>query len=290
MFLSNFHSHSYFCDGGRAPREYVRQAILDGLSVYGFSSHAPLPFHTSWSMRQQDVPRYVRHVKALQEQMSDIVQVLLGMEVDYIPNLTGPAHPTIAGYQLDFTIGAVHFAGQFGNGVYWQIDGSARHFAEGLQHIFDGDVRAAVSNYYGLVRQMTANQPPDIIAHLDKIKVHNREERYFSETESWYRQEVTETLEAIARSGAILEVNTRGLYSGATEALYPSFWVLQQARQLNIPVMINSDAHFPSEITRGYEEARAVLKEAGYSTIHVLRDKAWQEVALETGELIEAHR
>lgn len=41
--LTNYHSHCDFCDG-HAPMElFVREAVKEGFSSYGISSHAPFP-------------------------------------------------------------------------------------------------------------------------------------------------------------------------------------------------------------------------------------------------------
>ena len=47
---ANFHTHSNYCDGKGLLDEYVAQAISLGMLSLGFSSHAPLPFESSWCM------------------------------------------------------------------------------------------------------------------------------------------------------------------------------------------------------------------------------------------------
>ena len=43
--LTNYHSHSLYCDGRAGMEDFVRFAISEGFTSYGFSSHAPLPFY-----------------------------------------------------------------------------------------------------------------------------------------------------------------------------------------------------------------------------------------------------
>ena len=44
--LTNYHSHTSFCDG-KAPMEaFIAEAVRQGFTSYGVSSHAPLPFRT----------------------------------------------------------------------------------------------------------------------------------------------------------------------------------------------------------------------------------------------------
>ena len=56
MILSNYHSHSTFCDGRSSMEEFVKFAIAKGVKRYGFSSHAPIPFETPWTMVADDFP------------------------------------------------------------------------------------------------------------------------------------------------------------------------------------------------------------------------------------------
>ena len=47
--LTNYHSHCDFCDG-HAPMElFVREAVKEGFSSYGVSSHAPFPVPVSYT-------------------------------------------------------------------------------------------------------------------------------------------------------------------------------------------------------------------------------------------------
>ena len=48
--LTNYHSHSLYCDGRAGMEDFVRFALSEGFTSYGFSSHAPLPFSTAWTM------------------------------------------------------------------------------------------------------------------------------------------------------------------------------------------------------------------------------------------------
>ena len=47
MNLTNYHSHTLYCDGRAGMEDFIRFAISRGFTSYGISSHAPLPFPTS---------------------------------------------------------------------------------------------------------------------------------------------------------------------------------------------------------------------------------------------------
>jgi len=117
---------------------------------------------------------------------------------------------------------------------------------------------------------------PDIIAHLDKIKMHNKQHGLFHENESWYREEIKKTIDLIRQTGVMVEVNTRGLYQGKTTEPYPGLETLRYMHQQNIPITINSDAHHPDQLVKGFTETLHVLSSIGFREIMVLRDGQWK--------------
>lgn len=42
--LTNYHSHSLYCDGRANMEDFIRFALSEGFTSYGFSSHAPRRF------------------------------------------------------------------------------------------------------------------------------------------------------------------------------------------------------------------------------------------------------
>ena len=67
---------------------------------------------------------------------------------------------------------------------------------------------------------MVETECPDVVGHLDKIKMQNVNGKFFKEEEKWYQEAVIKTLKTIAEKGVIVEVNTRGVYKKATADLF----------------------------------------------------------------------
>ena len=278
MPLANYHSHTYFCDGKYPPGHYAAEARRQGFLAYGFSSHAPLPFPCRWSMKPDALPRYMAEVQKAKQRYQGELQLYTGLEIDYIAGVTGPRNPLFQDLNLDYCVGSVHFVGRFANGTGWEIDGPHGLFLRGLREIHGNDIRRAVEVYYEQIRRMIAEEPPDVVGHLDKIKMQNRHTPLFDENADWYQAAVLETLQAVAKAGLVLEVNTRGLYKKRAAETYPGRWALTQALRLGIPVTPSSDAHHPREISGFFAETTQMLREIGYKTQHVLLDGAWQAV------------
>lgn len=282
MSFTNYHGHCYYCDGKGAPAAYIEEAIRQQMPVYGFSSHAPLPYQLPWPMQEEDTVRYIGEIREMKEQYQGQIEIYTGMEVDFIPTIAGPSHPRIQQMGLDYTVGSVHFVDFFSNGHPWEIDGAHQVFLDGLHQIFEGDIAQAVRRYYALIRQMVEEDPPDMVGHLDKIKIQNEDGQLFSEQSGWYQEEIGKTLQTIARAGLTVEVNTRGMYKKKSTEPYPSYWIIRQMKELGIPVVLNADAHQPGEITACFTEVAAQLQKTGYTHFRVLLQGKWQEVPFDT--------
>ena len=242
---TNYHSHSHYCDGKEPIELHLQAAIDKGFYAFGCSSHAPVDFENSWSMPFEKRGEYVAEIRRLQQKYDGQLRVYAGLEVDYIPGRVGPHSSYIQEMDLDYTIGSVHFVDAFDHGYPWCIDGTHQVFLDGLQAIWNGDVEAAVRRYYELIRQMVQEECPDVVGHMDKIKMQNEGGKLFSEDADWYREAVKETLSVIQEVGVIVEVNTRGIYKKKVEDAYPSPWVLAEMHKLDIPICLNSDSHHP---------------------------------------------
>jgi histidinol-phosphatase (PHP family) len=277
---TNYHSHCNFCDGTDTPENYVRRAINDDLQVYGFSSHAPLDFDCKWCVKKERITDYVSEVQNLKQKYKDELEIYCGLEVDFIPEISGPQTDFVKNLGLDYTIGSVHFVDVFPDGKHWEIDNTYTIFLDGLNTIFGGNVQKAITRYYALTRQMIKEQCPDIIGHLDKIKMQNKDAAHFAESDHWYQEEIQKTLALAKNAGAIIELNTRGLYKKKTSDFYPSPWILERMKEMNIPVTINSDAHTPDEITGCFEEALTLLKDIGFRHLQILKNGQWQPIAI----------
>ncbi len=260
---ATFHTHSIYCDGQDTPRTFIDQAILSGLDMLGFSSHAPIPFPVRWAMPREKLPHYLACLRTLAIEYSRRIDVRIGMEFDYIPEITSPAHPWFGSVSCDYRIGSVHFCGRYPNGRHWAIDASEEEFRRGVEEIYGGSVRRAVEVYYELVSAMARHFHPDIIGHFDYPKLYNRDDRFFRECDAWYIMCVDRSLQSIASTDARIELNTGGVTRGRTDEQYPSAWILERCKHYGIPVTLGSDAHSVLTLTTGLPEAETLLESLG---------------------------
>ena len=77
---SNYHAHTKFCDGRATMEESVERAIKEGIKVFGFSSHAPVPFDTVWTMKHELLDDYFETIELLKERYKGQISILKSLE------------------------------------------------------------------------------------------------------------------------------------------------------------------------------------------------------------------
>lgn len=261
-YPANYHTHSLYCDGKSTLEEHVREAEKCGLLQLGFSSHSSVPFENNFAISEERIPEYVNEIDHLQ-QKTDIT-LLKSLECEFVPDITKDFDVWRTTYNLDYVIGGVHLVRPpHGDGL-WFIDGSKQEiYDNGLRDLFGNDIKAAVTAFWEQTFEMLETQHLDIIAHFDKIKMHNRD-RFFTEDESWYKVLADKAIQLIKRHDVIVEINTRGLYKKRCDHFYPSTELLMKARKADIPVIVSSDAHKAEELTLFVPEALTELQRCGF--------------------------
>ena len=254
MILTNYHTHTHYCDGKGKPRAYAEAALEKGFAALGFSSHSPWP-DSDCGIKKKAVPKYVKEILALKEEYRDRLEIYLGLEIEYYPGFSSAADEYYDSLPLDFRIGSLHDLRDENDGKLYAVDYNVDHFNHILNDMCGGIMENFARRYYGHIRDMIEIGRIDILGHLDLIKKHNRDEAYFSEEASWYREEILDTLDCLKGTGIIMEVNTGGLSRGYTDTVYPSPWILEEARERDIPVQLNGDAHAPENLDFWFDKA-----------------------------------
>lgn len=265
MQRANYHTHTNFSDGISQPEAYIEKAIELGLETIGFSDHAPIPsYPKKWNMPIERLTEYYETLESLKEKYKREIRVLTSLEIDYIPDIINPKSEFLKTQNLDYSIGSIHLLGGVKNGELWGFELIGEPLFRGLQEIYGGNSVKMIQEYYQNMRDMVQYYTPDIIGHLDKIKMINLRKSFFDEQENWYRDEVKETLTVIAEKKSVIEVNTKGMYGDHEKEPYPSYWILKMAHEMHIPIMLSSDAHKPERLLTGFKEIENQLIDIGY--------------------------
>ena len=93
----------------------------------------------------------------------------------------------------------------------------------------------------------------DVIGHLDKIGLNASLYSPGIDQEEWYKQLVNELFEAVMDHHLVVEVNSKAL--AEHHRLFPDVGYADLLCKYDVPVLFNSDAHYPALINAGRMEA-----------------------------------
>lgn len=254
--MYTLHSHTEFCDG-RAPMDVMARAAFDaGMMVYGFTPHSPLPIESPCNMKWEDVDAYLKEADRLKHEYDCKMGILTGMEVDFLSDDFGPHSPEIQAIPLDYRIGSVHFVPNQ-RGELFDCDGSVERFARNLKEHYDSDLRYVVERFFDQTLRMIELGGFEIIGHFDKIIGNATPLDDSIEQSGWYRRLVEKTISALKGSEIFVEINTKALDSRNRFYPDPVWWpALIEAK---LPLLVNSDAHYPELINAGRPDALSLL-------------------------------
>lgn len=262
MIMTDYHTHTPLClHAEGTPDQYVRACLDAGLRQYGISDHAPMPDEPfdDWRMKQADIPRYLEWIEEARACAEGTgLEVLAALECDWVPGIEPWIEHLKSLHDWDYLIGSVHYLDEG-----WDFDNPHS------LHVWQATrIEEAWERYWQLYADMAGSGLFHIMGHADLIRKFGH--RPDGDLTRYYRPAV----EATASAGAAIEINTAGWHKPCAEQ-YPSLEFLRLACEAGVPLVINSDAHSPSEIGRDFDRALAVAKAAGYTQLARIREKAF---------------
>ncbi|MRI84110.1 MAG: histidinol phosphate phosphatase [Nitratiruptor sp.] len=260
----DLHNHTPLCNHATGSMEqFVQEAIAKGIHLFGFSDHAPMAFDQRYRMNLQEADRYEEEVLSLRERYQGEIQILLGYEVDFLPNYL---EERILKAPVDYLIGSIHFLPL--HGELWGFDNP--EFIGTWKSV---DVDTIYQRYFQGIEAMARSGLFDIVGHIDLIKLFGHRPRRD------IRLLAKGALKAIKESQMAVEINTAGMRKPVQEP-YPSLLLLQEIGELDIPITFGSDAHAPDQVGLGQPEARALARELGFSKQAIFRERTMELIPL----------
>ncbi len=243
----NFHSHTQFCDGRATMEAMAEAAIVEGFEHWGFSPHSPVPIESSCNMTREQTPLYLDETARLKAKYAGKINLYTAMEIDYLDDSWGPSHEYFRTLPLDYRIGSVHFIP--GGEDFVDVDGHFESFKAKMERYFHNDIRHVVDSFYDQSEKMLLQGGFDIIGHFDKIGHNASLFRPGIEDEPWYACRVNDIIDLIIDKGVTVEINTKA-YDTA-QRVFPSERWLGRLTKAGIPIIVNSDAHYPDRTNAG---------------------------------------
>lgn len=224
--IANLHTHTVRC--GHAvgtDRAYVETAVSRGLKTLGFSEHVPMPFpdghesHYRLPIRLLD--DYVSSVLALKQEYRGTIDIRLGFEAEYYPDLFDAMLELLRPYPVEYLLLAQHYN-----------DSSERIYQTNPQFAESALVRYTDVSLEGLrTGRFSCFAHPDLM--------------HFTGSRRVYRREMTRLIQGAAALNIPLEINLLGIRERRN---YPSarFWKL--AGELGCTAVFGCDAHSPGDV------------------------------------------
>jgi histidinol-phosphatase (PHP family) len=180
---------------------------------------------------------------------------------------------------LDYRISSVHFLPRkdpLAEENMVCIDGSYQDFEEAVKLHYDGSIRRMTEHFFESSMYMVEAGGFDIVGHVDKIYMNASRYPGFDMRAEWYRKVFFELLDFIAEKELIVEVNSKNK-TGKGQT-YPHISSYKELRKRRIPVVVNSDCHFPDLVNDGRNETLDLLKDAGYRTTREPMNGKWEDI------------
>lgn len=286
---ANYHTHCEFCDGRASAAAMARAAFDAGYSVLGFSSHSPLPFPAEGNMELSRMGEYKAEIRRLGREWEDRgLEVLLGLEIEYLPGRSSPRDELFAEAGLDFSIGSVHWIDLPGSGSF-PVDLGGEQFEDDIARFAgsrEGAGAAVYEEYYRRLGLLIEEGGFDILGHFDLVKKNNGTDasgagRYFDEGSKAYLDAALGAARILRGRDIVAEVNVGGMSRGKVKTPYPSLAIMKELRANKVRITFSADAHAPEHLGANLDAARDLARAAGYDSIAVLSRGTWREVGIE---------
>lgn len=256
--LYNLHTHTQFCDGHAPMEDFVVEALALGFTHLGFTPHSPVSAESPVNMTREDVLTYFDEMSRLRETYGQRIHLYTSMEIDYVGEGDGPADEYFKQLLLDYRIGSVHFIPAIDDASDMvDIDGKFEGFKVRMQEKFHGDIEYVVRTFFSQMMAMVDEGGFDIVGHMDKIGFNASQYREGIDDEPWYDKLVMDLFENIMDHHLIIEINTKAWLQ--RNRYYPNLKYFGLLKRFNAPIVVNSDAHYPTLLNSGRMEAIKLL-------------------------------
>jgi len=235
-----FHVHTYRCKhaGATTDRDYIEKAVELGAPRIVFTDHAPFPGNPFGNrMGIEQLPEYVETLSGLREEYRGKIEIMIGLEAEYLPSFAEYLHELKNDYGLDLLIMGQHF---------FELEPGRYSFSD----------EDKTEEYIGLCKAMTLGLETclfDVVSHPDRAF---RRRKYYGDDEVKFAKELMNTA---SFRGVYLEINYSSMHR--KRQFWYEFWSLLPEQAMMI---YGIDAHSVEDIEGGmteYYKAMNIMEE-----------------------------
>ncbi|MBR2122573.1 MAG: histidinol-phosphatase HisJ family protein [Lachnospiraceae bacterium] len=280
--LSDCHVHTSFSgDSPAAMQDQIESAIRAGLRILTFTDHLDLdyPYDRCPDLKDGafdlDIPAAYSSFSALKEMYAGRIELHFGIEMGLLPYL-GPTYEEILAEhpEIEFVIGSTHLSSMPADGGEIYADPYYLSFFENMT------VEEALRRYFRFSLECVERCGFfDSYGHLDYIVRYTPDKGLTYKYED-YADVIDPILRLLAERGTALELNTSSLRKGCMEP-NPCRKILRRFKELGGKMItVGSDAHRTNEIAADFGEAERALRDCGYDSYYVFRNRVPVEMRL----------
>ncbi|KAI4087078.1 MAG: hypothetical protein LQ339_008958 [Xanthoria mediterranea] len=266
------HSHSgQFCAHAKDTLEdVVKAALAKKMHLLALTEHMPreqqdlYPEEIEGGYSEKGLldtfRRYYDEARRLQQAYLSTVNVLIGMEIDWIrPSSKAFIEDLLAEFPLELFVGSVHHVHCV------PIDYSTALFDE-ARNISGGSNEKLFEDYFDLQYEMLVALRPPVVGHFDLIRLKSDDpDTNFASMEG-VRRRISRNLAFITEYRGVIELNSAALRKGLKEP-YPNGVISKEFLALGGNFTISDDSHGVDQVGSHYRELLRFAKEVGIMQI-----------------------
>ncbi len=249
MIFSNFHTHTYFCDGKDSPEELVDRALALGCPAIGFSGHGYTEYDTSYCMSLENERKYKEEILRLKDRYKGKIKILLGIEKDFYSARQYP--------EYDYIIGGVHYIEK--DGIYYDVDESPQKQLLTVENAFGGNIWAYIDAYYKNMGLLYEHTGCDIVAHFDLITKFNERSSIFDTADPRYKNAADRALASLCSHPLMFEINTGAISRGYRSFPYPERTIIEKIKANGKGLLLSSDCHEKKHLLYAFDKFEYLL-------------------------------
>lgn len=251
--------------------EIVLSAIENNIRILTITDHAPFPIDINNRLLHDELKYYFDDINYVQSKYSKDINILKGLEADFLPNQINYIKSLISNMELDFLIGSIHFIFLENKRInIWDIT-----------KIHDEKL---VLKYFLYLKELIQSDLFDTIGHPDAILRGGMDEKMYCE--NFYS-----LIELIRTNNISYELNTSGLrkdtYDIKTNSKNKGIWnfpsksLISVLNDYGISFTIGSDAHKPNEINMGIQTILKTARDVGIKKISYYQNRNMIDVDID---------
>lgn len=226
-----FHVHTYRCGHASADldEDYVLAAIENDAKRIVFTDHGPFPDNPFGSrMQMNELQDYVESIHGLKEKYKDKIQVLCGLEIEFLPQYMEYYKKLKASEKIDLLV--------LGQHMYMHESGTYNFFDKDRSGEYEGISKAMIEGMdTGLF---------SVLAHPDRMYMR------YGRVDDKVREAINAVIAGAKRNGVLLEKNFGSMYK--EHNFSEDFWTDVEEEN----VIYGFNAHSPEDISKYIQMGR----------------------------------